>query len=301
MAPDLLPAAVQGMTAVIAHGPRPAMATGRVLAVLGLPLAGAWQAAVAQAAPQTQVESAPARQWDAAVGFVANHGPRYPGADRTALSLTPGLAVRWGRVSFASRSAFSVRGADAAAGGGLRVELAQGERLRAGLGLRLDSGRRESDSAELRGMGDVRGTLNLRLSVSYRLDGGWRLRSATTLDALGRGSGVQGDLQLSRDLQIAPALSMNGALSLGWADRRHLQTYFGVTPEQALRSGYPTTSVSAGARDLTMSVGLRKALGPRWAVFGSASLSRLLDQAASSPLTRQPGSWGLGFGVVHRL
>lgn len=297
----LLACARQAMTVVAAHGSTRARAPGRILAVLGLALVGAWQAAVAQTAPQTKVEVAPARQWDAAVGFVVNHGPRYPGADRSALSLVPGLAVRWGRVSFASRSAFSVRGADAAAGGGLRIELAQGERLRAGLGLRLDSGRRESSSAELRGMGDVRGTLNVRLGVSYRLDDGWRLRSATTLDALGREGGVQGDLQLSRDMQLAPAVSMNGVLSLGWANSRHLQTYFGVTPGQAVRSGYPATSMSAGLRDVTLSVGLRRALGPRWAVFGNASLSRLLDQAADSPLTRQPGSWGLGFGVVYRL
>lgn len=277
--------------------------TARIILALGLLLAGAgpWQPAAAQTAPQTQVESAPPRSWDAAVGFIVNHGPRYPGADRSALSLTPGLALRWGRVSLSSRSAFSVRGAEAATGGGLRVELARGERLRAGLGLRLDGGRRESDSAELRGLGDVRGTLNLRLSVSYRLDGGWRLRSATTLDALGRGGGIQGDVQASRDLQLTPTLSMNAALSLGWADGGHMQSYFGITPEQGQRSGYPVANLSAGLRDLTLSAGLRKALGPRWALFGNASLSRLLDQAAASPLTRQPRSRGLGLGLVHRF
>jgi outer membrane scaffolding protein for murein synthesis (MipA/OmpV family) len=137
--------------------------------------------------------------------------------------------------------------------------------------------------------------------VSYQLDGGWRLRSATTVDALGRGSGVQGDLQVIRDMPISPTLSSNAVLSLGWGDRRHLQTYFGVTPEQAQRSGYAPMQVSAGLRDLTLSASARKALGRQWAVFGNASLSRLLDQAADSPLTRQPQSWGLGLGLVHRF
>lgn len=241
------------------------------------------------------------RAWDAAIGLIVNHGPSYPGSVRQATSVAPGAAVRWGRFSFSSRSAISARGADAGSGSGLRVELANGERLRAGLGLRLDGGRRESDSLELRGMGDVRGTLRLRLSVSYRLDDGWRLRAATLLDALGRGGGLQGDLQISRDRQLTPTLSMNGALSLGWANGRHLQTYFGVTPEQASRSGYAENSPTTSLRDITLSAGVRHALGQDWAVFGSASASRLLGQAAASPLTRQRKGWGLGMGLVYRF
>lgn len=260
-----------------------------------------WRPAAAQVAEETLVERATPRAWDAAAGFIVSHGPRYPGADRTALRLTPGLAVRWGRVSFSSRSAFSVRGAEAGGGGGLRVELARGERLRAGLGLRLDSGRQESESVELRGLGDVRGTLRLRLSVSYRLDDGWRARGATTVDALGRGGGMLGDLQFGRDLQLSPTLSLSAALALGWADSRHLQTYFGVTPAQASRSGYPETAMSAGLRDLTVSAGLRRSLCPQWTVFGNASASRLLDQAAASPLTRERNGWGLGVGLVYRF
>jgi MipA family protein len=261
-----------------------------------------WLPAIAQTAPETQAESStPPRSWDAAVGFIVSHGPGNPGAQNNSVSLTPGFAVRWGRISFASRSAFSVRGVEAATGGGLRLELGEGQRLRAGLGLRLDGGRRESDSDELRGMGDIRGTLNLRLGVSYRLDEGWRLRSNTVFDALGRGNGIQGDFQVGRDLALTPTLSANAGVALGWSNRRHMQRYFGVTPEQALTSGYPITTLSAGLRDLTFAAGMRQALGLHWTVFGSASLTRLLAQAADSPLTSRPQNWGLGVGLVYRF
>lgn len=264
-------------------------------------LAGTWGTAAAQTTEETPIERAAPRAWDAAVGFIVSHGPSTPGSAQRATSITPGLALRWGRVSLSSRSAFSVRGAETASGGGLRVELAQGDRFRAGLGLRLDSGRRESESEELRGLGDVRGTLRLRLSLSYRLDDGWRLRSANTVDALGRGGGTQGELQISRDVPLSAKLGVQGTLSLGWADRRHLQSYFGVTPEQALRSGYPVTTMSAGLRDVTLSAGWRRALGPQWALFGGAGLTRLIDEAASSPLVRQPQSWSVNAGLVHRF
>lgn len=264
-------------------------------------LAAAAGQTAAQTTEETAVERAPPRAWDAAVGLVASNGPSTPGSASRATRYTPGLALRWGRVSLSSRSAFSVRGTEAASGGGLRVELAQGERLRAGLGLRLDSGRRESESPELRGLGDVRRTLRMRLSVTYRLDDGWRLRSVNTTDALGRGGGTQGELQLGRDIPLTPTLGVQGTLSLGWADRRHLQSYFGITPEQALRSGYPVTPMSAGLRDVSLSAGWRRALGPQWAIFGGAGLTRLVDEAASSPLARERQSWSLNAGVVHRF
>lgn len=262
---------------------------------------GAGLPASAQTTEETPVERTAPRSWDAAVGFIIGHGPSYPGSTRRATGITPGLAVRWGRVSLSSRSAFSVRGAEAGNGAGLRVELAQGERLRAGLSLRLDSGRRESESEELRGLGDIRGTLRLRLSASYRLDDGWRLRSSATLDALGRGGGTLGDVQLSRDIALSPTLGLQGGVALGWADRRHMQSYFGISPEQAARSAYDVTPMSGGLRDLTVSAGWRRALAPQWAVFGGASATRLIDQAAASPLVRQRNSWALSLGVVYRF
>lgn len=269
----------------------------RVGCLLAVPCASA----MAQTTDETPVERVPPRAWNAAAGLVVTHGPRTPGSAQRASQLTPGLALRWGRVSLSSRSAFSVRGAEAGSGGGLRVELGQGERLRVGLGLRLDSGRRESESDELRGLGDVRRTVLLRLSVSYRLDDGWRLRSVNTTDALGRGSGAQGELQLGRDIVLGPRLGLQGTFSLGWADRRHLQTYFGVSPEQAARSGYPVTALSAGLRDVSLTAGWRWAWRPRWALFGGAGVTRLIDEAAASPLVRERQSWTLSAGLVRRF
>lgn len=268
---------------------------------VGILLGGCWLSVAAQTTDETPAEFGPARAWDAAVGYMVTNGPSSPGSASRTTTLQPGLALRWGRVSLSSRGAFSVRGAEAARGGGLRVELAQGDRLRAGLGLRLDSGRRESDSPELRGTGDVRRTLRMRLSVSYRLDEGWRLRSLNTVDALGRGGGAEGELQLVRDKVLSPRLGVQGAVSLGWGDRRHLQSYFGIDPEQARRSGYPVTAMSAGLRDVSITAGWRHALEARWTVFGGAGVTRLIGQAAASPLVRERQGWNLSAGLVYRF
>lgn len=243
----------------------------------------------------------PARRWAAAAGAVASVGPEFAGASRVGINLQPGFAVRWGRVSLASRSAFAVRGEGTSAQGGLRVELVRSDRWRSSLGLRWDSGRDESDSADLRGLGDVRGTLRLRLSLGYRFDGGWRAGTALTTDALGRGGGWQGELNAGRDWRLTPATTVGAGVSMGFGGSRWQQNYFGITPEQSVRSGYAPYTPGAGLRDIGVSVGGRTEFAGRWAVFYGGSVSRLVGPSAASPLVRDRNGWGLSLGVVRRI
>jgi outer membrane scaffolding protein for murein synthesis (MipA/OmpV family) len=163
------------------------------------------------------------------------------------------------------------------------------------------SGRQESSSPDLAGLGDVRRTLRARLGTSYRLDDGWRVGSSITVDALGRDGGTLGDLSAGRDVRLAPNLSLGIGATLTFGDARYLQSYFGITPEQAARSGYREYAPGAGLRDVGFGVGLRGDLGQRWVLFGGASVSRLLGPAADSPLTRRADTWGLNAGVVYRF
>jgi outer membrane scaffolding protein for murein synthesis (MipA/OmpV family) len=241
------------------------------------------------------------RNWSAAVGFVASIGPEYAGSQSTASSLEPGLGLRWGRLSLASRGAFAVRGSDQGAQGGLRVELAQGDRLRAGLGLRAYSGRSEASSIRLAGMGDVQRTVRARLSASYRLDDGWRLASAVMVDASKRGYGTVFELGIRREQRLTDRTLMSIGATLSGGDRDFMQTYFGVTPEQAQRSGYSVYQPAAGLGSMGVLLGVSTQLTPRWAVFYGTGVSRLVDVAARSPLTFEPNGWGLSAGTVYRF
>ena len=239
------------------------------------------------------------RSWDVALGAALSHGPDFAGAQGRQMSLTPGLYLRYGRLSLASRSAFVVRSSDpGTAGGGLRLDLSRSDALRIGLGLRNESGRRESSSPELRGMGDLPRSLRLRLAARWALPEDWRLSSSLSVDALGRGGGWLGELSLSRELPLTPHTSWGGNAALTLADRRHLQSRFGVTPEQAARSGHATYTPGSGLREMSLSAGIRSRLSPSWTAFGGVSLSRLLGPARRSPLTREPQGLGLSAGLV---
>lgn len=250
--------------------------------------------------PQRAPSSAARRSWDAAIGGVLVHAPDYAGAARQQVRLNPGFYVRLGRVSLATRSGFRTAG-DPGERAGLRIDLSPTERLRFAVGLRYDAGRAESSSEGLAGMGDVPSTVRVRMMASYRLEGGWSLGSATLLDMLGRGGGWQADIGIGHQGRLGPDTTWGHGVALSFAGDRHMQTYFGVTEEQSVRSGYAVYQPRWGLRDISAYASARTELGGPWHVFYGGSLSRLLGPAADSPLTSRATTWSLNAGVAYRF
>lgn len=240
------------------------------------------------------------RSWDAAIGGVLVYAPDYAGSDRARLRLNPGFYLRYGRVSIATRSGFRTAG-DPGERAGLRIDLSPSERLRFAAGLRYDAGRQESSAQALRGMGDVPSTVRVRLMGSYKLGGGWSVGSAVLLDALARGGGWQADISAGRQMRFSADTAWSFGAALAFAGDRHMQTYFGVTEEQAARTGYPVYEPRWGLRDISASISARTELGGPWHAFYGANVARLLGPAAASPLTKQPNTWSLNAAVVYRF
>jgi len=235
------------------------------------------------------------------LGVVASYAPEYAGASRWRLGLRPGGWLRWGRVSIASRSAFVSRSGEPVSGGGVRFDLSPNERLRIGLGLRHDGGRDESDSNDLRGLGDVRPTLRARLGASYPLEDGWRLGASTSVDALGRGGGSLGDISISRGVSFGARTNASFGVAVAFGNRRYLRAYYGVSPEQSARSGYPVYEPDEGLRDVSISAGVRHEVSARWFVFGGFGAARLVGPAAASPIVRERTSWSVSSGLAYRF
>jgi outer membrane scaffolding protein for murein synthesis (MipA/OmpV family) len=246
-------------------------------------------------------ESPPAREWDAAIGFVASYGPEYPGSDRRGAGVEPGFAFRWGRFSFTSRSAFAVRTSDPAATGGLRLELPSTEHFRIGLALRYDRGRQESSNEDFKGLGDVPAVVMLRVHPRYLLGDGWQLGASLSFPPFGNGPGSYGEFTLGRDRRLSPTTTFGAGVSLAFGSRRYLQNHFGITEEQSARSGYPVYRAAMGPSALAASAGWRTDVGEDWVLLYGAAASRLLGSASASPLTRRPYSWSINGGVVYHF
>lgn len=263
---------------------KPALRTACVALVLALP-------AVVQAWSD---------QADGALTLVTQYGPDYLGARHYGVSAKPGLYLRWGALSISSGGSWaSPRQDDDLRGLGL--ELARTDAMRLSLGLRMDSGRKESGSPSLAGMGDVRRTVRLRLGGSWAFDSGWELRAGWTIDAFGRGGGNLGELKLQRDWRLSPSLLFTAAAQTSLGGDRYMQTYYGVTPEQSARSGYRVYSPRLGLRDVSLTAALRLELSDDWVALGAVGYSRLLGDAARSPLVLKRDPWSLSGGIGWRF
>jgi outer membrane scaffolding protein for murein synthesis (MipA/OmpV family) len=69
-----------------------------------------------------------------------------------------------------------------------------------------------------------------------------------------------------------------------------MQSYFGVTPAQAARSGYGVYRPSGGFKDVGVMAGISMPLSESWSVDLMAKYAHLLGDAADSPLVDLKGS-----------
>jgi outer membrane protein len=87
-----------------------------------------------------------------------------------------------------------------------------------------------------------------------------------------------------------------------WADARYTRTYFGVDAENALRSGFSTYDAGAGVKDVGLAVHASYMWTENWGVTGMVGVTRLVGDAADSPIVDDAGSATQGvaaLGVVY--
>lgn len=225
----------------------------------------------------------------------------YPGSDQNQAKLRPLWAYQYGRWRLSSSRASAVLGfATDAPGPGASTELVGTKNWHLGAAFRFDSGRKASDSPYLQGLPDVRRTLRGRIYTSYTIDKQWSIGGNVSQDLLGRGGGALASIDLGHRYWLTPRLEWTSALGITLANKRNMMTYFGISDTQAVQSGLRPFSAGAGLRDVHLGTGLTTALTPHWIAFGNVGVSRLLGDAADSPLTRRANGASASFGLAYR-
>ena len=83
-----------------------------------------------------------------------------------------------------------------------------------------------------------------------------------------------------------------------------MKTYFGVTAPQASASGFNEFNANGGIRDAGIGTGIIYPFNRYWSLVTIANYTRLLNDAAKSPLVENAGSknqFWLGFGAAYRF
>ena len=83
---------------------------------------------------------------------------------------------------------------------------------------------------------------------------------------------------------------VTGRFYADYASDNYMDTYFGVDATQAARSGLRERSADAGFKDVGLTLGVKWLFTENWFTGATATYERLVNDAGSSPVTREVGS-----------
>ncbi|MGH6626658.1 MAG: MipA/OmpV family protein [Burkholderiaceae bacterium] len=227
--------------------------------------------------------------------------PSYAGSSSRELKLRPVAALRYGRLRISTSGGSALLGFNGdVAGSGVSADLLRGNRLQIGASLRVDPGRSSAGDPALAGLPEVRSTLRGRVSAGYALTPHWALGLSVSQDLLGRDGGATASTSIGYRDRLTPRTEWSASVGLGWADGQHMRIYYGVSAASAASTGYAAFAPGAGLTNAHLGLGITSALNKRWIAFAGLGFSRLLGDAAASPLTRQASSVRATVGLAYR-
>ncbi|WP_262692823.1 MipA/OmpV family protein [Kordiimonas aestuarii] len=230
------------------------------------------------------------RGWRIRLGAALGTVPDYVGAQEHRLKLLPVVDIRYGERWHLNFNSLSYSALSSGA-------------WQFGPMVKYKAGRKESRSAVLQGLGDIDPSLQLGAFLKYRTDR--MLFRAEYRHALKEEQGDSIRLTLGHALFKAGDFVLAGALRGKWMSNSAMQTHFGITPEQAAASerGLPAYAAQRGVSEVSADIFGRYELAEGYRLVGLVSYTRLLGNAADSPLasgdfgsTRQIKA-GIGFTV----
>lgn len=237
--------------------------------------------------------------FSATLGAAASFSPDYEGSDDYGVGGIPFLSLGWQTKpdvpSGGSGLQFGLHDAKLNIPGSLEVgivKLYRPEGVYAGnIGVAFSGGRDQDDNDALLGMGDIDmhalGSAGINFEAA---NSGWRLGINYThaISSEDYGSVLSGQIGYAKS--ITDTLTITPVVHTSWADSDHMQSYFGVSSQQASQSGNQQFDTESGIKSVGVGVGLGWAFRDGWMLNTGLDYTRLTNDAADSPLVEDQGS-----------
>jgi outer membrane scaffolding protein for murein synthesis (MipA/OmpV family) len=277
--------------------------------LFALVLAVSGSAASAQT-PTTNPMPDGSRDMYAGLGVVS--APRYEGADRRKTSALPVLQVQWSNGIFVSgmSAGMHLSNSPVVEFGPLvaihprRTESGFGGRLGGVEGNTLSPSlvRTADASNPLAGMEEIKARPEAGAFFNYYLAPEGRLTRSVLAGAGNDRHGVRGELGIQRlALQVAPHHTVSVTAAVSFVNRAYQQSYFGVTPIQAMASGNRVYRPDGGVKDVRIGARWNWALSPSWMLTSSLQATRLAGDAKDSPLVQRPTNLTVSTAFAYRF
>ena len=211
------------------------------------------------------------------VGLGPQLAPSYPGSDEFSLSPLVEVSITRGDKPFKFEAPDESFGFALIDEGGLAIGPAlnlQGSRTAKDVGAPLDK---------------VSTTIEAGAFAEYEISPSFRVRGEGRRGIGGHEGGIGnvGADFVARDgdawlFSIGPRVTLSNG--------RYHRAYFGVTPEESVRTGLATYTPQGGVQAIGATAGLLTQLSKRWGIYSYAKYDRLVGDASRSPVVREYGS-----------
>ncbi|MBN1585932.1 MAG: MipA/OmpV family protein [Candidatus Omnitrophica bacterium] len=242
---------------------------------------------LASNAPALAYETSPDSNWKVTLGLGGIIRPEYEGSDSYEGWPLPYIDLKYKDRFFLNPWR------------GIGLDLYKNEELTVGTALGFDFGRDEEDDALLQGMGDVGETVELGLFAEYKLDPlTFGLDFAQDI-ADGHGGFTLGGSLGSKFALPDHSTFLMPSLNATFASENYMESYFGVDHLQAVRSSLAFYDVESGIKDVGASLRVLHRLDNHWSVVGFVSYSRLVGDAADSPVVAKENQFTGGSFLTY--
>ncbi len=156
------------------------------------------------------------------------------------------------------------------------------------------------DSNYLRGLGDVDRGLDVGVNLFLRT-GPVATRLALRQEVAGGHEGFTARLGFGTRIPFTPMTRLGIELATTWADEQYMDTFFSISHQQAYRSIYRLYNADGGFKDGSLGLQLEHDFNDRVSLVAAVQYTRLLGDAADSPLVEGPGGSDDQFTVLLGL
>lgn len=232
-------------------------------------------------------------QTKADIGFVGAavvFGNQYMGSDESRTQVFPSLDYQWKNGWFAGTT------------NGIGYNFSdRPEVMSYGLRLTADFGRKEHRSEALRGMGDIDARAEFGGFFNYYVTPEIAIFTTLRYGAGDGSDGVVTDFGVSYSTVVSPGWRLGLSATTTFVDSNYMQSFFGVTPEQSLTSGYAPFSAGSGIRDVRVGLSLTYDITSHIGLTGAVGARSLQGDAKDSPLTRDSSNFNGVVALLYRF
>ncbi len=220
-------------------------------------------------------------------GYGVMSSPKYEGADTNNLIMAPFLSLKYKNFALNPIN-------------GLRVNIVNQKKWSGGLGIGVGFGRKSKKDISLDGLGDLNSTVEGLAFIKYKT-AFYSVTSEIAKDILQSGhNGYTVKASIGTGFPLFNFTTfVRPSISITYADRNYLNSFFGVTEGQSLLTGFQEYSLRDELKDVSTNLLLVYQISNKLSLNGVIKYKELLGETAKSPIIKASNQLSGSFSISY--